>query len=120
MITTTKKGDHRHYGAREMPYRFSTVEQLLADFWTDVESIRRKGRTLSLFTPKRWELLKYVHGHPVRSVRALSMQLKRDYRRVCDDVEALAAAGLLERSGRMVRADYDAIETSFRFDHLRQ
>ena len=72
---------------------------------------------LSLPTPKRWELLKYVHSHPVRSVRALSVQLKRDYRRVHDDVDALATAGLLERDGRVVRADYDGIDSSFRFDH---
>jgi hypothetical protein len=31
----TGKGDHRHYGDREEPYRFETVEQLLADFRQD-------------------------------------------------------------------------------------
>jgi len=71
---------------------------------------------LSLLTPKRWELLRYVHSHQVRSIRALSVQLKRDYRRVHDDVEALATAGLLERHGRAVRADYDGINSTFRFD----
>ncbi|MGH8706840.1 MAG: toxin-antitoxin system TumE family protein [Burkholderiales bacterium] len=30
------KGDHRHIGEKEGPYSFSTPEQLLADFWTDV------------------------------------------------------------------------------------
>jgi predicted transcriptional regulator len=74
---------------------------------------------LSLLTPKRWELLKFVHRNPVPSVRALSIELKRDYRRVHDDVEALAGAGLLERDGRAVRADYEAIESSFRFDQSR-
>lgn len=29
------KGDHRHYGDREEPYPFSSVEQLLADFRAD-------------------------------------------------------------------------------------
>ena len=71
---------------------------------------------LSVLTPKRWELLKYVHRKPVRSIRALSTELKRDYRRVHDDVQALALAGLVERDGRAVRADYDAIESSFRFE----
>jgi len=71
---------------------------------------------LSVLTPKRWELLKYVHRHPVRSIRALASELKRDYRRVHDDVEALTFAGLLERDGRAVRADYHAIESSFRFE----
>ena len=59
---------------------------------------------LSLLTPKRWELLKYVHSHPVRSIRALSEQLKRDYRRVHDDVDALrrgpAGHGISESCGR--------------------
>lgn len=27
--------DHRHVGAAEMPYRFTTPERLLADFWED-------------------------------------------------------------------------------------
>ena len=29
------KGDHRHYGNREEPYRFESVERLLADFRDD-------------------------------------------------------------------------------------
>ncbi len=31
------KADHRHFGDVEMPYRFTTPEQLLADFWQDVD-----------------------------------------------------------------------------------
>ena len=31
------KGDHRHEGGREEPYAFSTPEQLMADFESDVE-----------------------------------------------------------------------------------
>ncbi len=31
------KGDHRHLGAVETSYRFTTPEQLLADFWQDVD-----------------------------------------------------------------------------------
>lgn len=30
------KGDHRHVGGREMAYRFSTIDRLLDDFWSDV------------------------------------------------------------------------------------
>ncbi len=30
------KGDHRHHKGRERPYRFTTFEKLLADFWRDV------------------------------------------------------------------------------------
>ena len=34
------KGDHRHFKGAEMPYTFSTVEQLMADFWSDVRALR--------------------------------------------------------------------------------
>jgi hypothetical protein len=35
------KGDHRHVGGREFPYRFVSPEQLVADFLADVEGARR-------------------------------------------------------------------------------
>jgi len=35
------KGDHKHIGNREIPYRFMTVEQLVADFLADVERANR-------------------------------------------------------------------------------
>ncbi len=31
------KGDHKHIGTVEAPYRFTTPEQLLTDFWRDVD-----------------------------------------------------------------------------------
>jgi hypothetical protein len=34
------KGDHRHFQGVEIAYRFSTVEQLMADFWSDVRGLR--------------------------------------------------------------------------------
>ena len=34
------KGDHKHRGDNEMPYVFTTPEQLLADFWADVDHWR--------------------------------------------------------------------------------
>jgi hypothetical protein len=33
------KGDHRHFQGIETDYAFSTVEQLMADFWSDVQSL---------------------------------------------------------------------------------
>lgn len=67
-----------------------------------------------IMTPRRLELLRHVHRHPPRSVRALSIALGRDYRRVHEDVEALVNAGLLDRDGTALRADYDTVrmETS--------
>lgn len=34
------KGDHRHLDGQETPYRFSTPDALLADFWNDVDQWR--------------------------------------------------------------------------------
>lgn len=68
--------------------------------------------TLSrVLTRKRMELLRYVRRHKVASVRALAKALERDYSNVHADVQALAAAGLLDADDGRVRADYDAIET---------
>lgn len=35
------KGDHRHLRGNEVAYTFTTPEQLLADFWSDVDQWRR-------------------------------------------------------------------------------
>lgn len=34
------KGDHRHVGGTEAPYAFTTPAQLLADFWSDLDTWR--------------------------------------------------------------------------------
>ncbi|MEQ8346780.1 MAG: DUF6516 family protein [Sneathiellaceae bacterium] len=34
------KGDHRHFMGRETGYAFRSVEQLVADFWADVRTVR--------------------------------------------------------------------------------
>jgi hypothetical protein len=36
------KGDHRHFGASETPYRFTNVETLVRDFLVDVTQRRSK------------------------------------------------------------------------------
>ncbi len=64
-----------------------------------------------VLTGKRMELLHYVRRHRVTSVRALAKALGRDYSNVHADVQALAAAGLLDAGDGGVRADYDMIET---------
>ncbi len=40
----TGKGDHRHYGNREEPYRFVDEATLYADFMADVERARRRRK----------------------------------------------------------------------------
>jgi predicted transcriptional regulator len=60
---------------------------------------------------RRLELLSYIRRHEVTSVLALTKALQRPYRNVYADARALEKAGLLERNGRKLRADYDKIET---------
>lgn len=41
----TGKGDHRHYGQREMPYVFRSVERLIEDFLGDVDRLEGENGT---------------------------------------------------------------------------
>jgi hypothetical protein len=34
------KGDHKHVGAREVPYEFQRLTQLVADFWNEIDTWR--------------------------------------------------------------------------------
>jgi len=34
------KGDHKHIGELEVPYRFTTPAALIADFWRDVDLLK--------------------------------------------------------------------------------
>ena len=38
----TGKGDHKHIGNRETPYRFISLDALQRDFWADIEAWRKK------------------------------------------------------------------------------
>jgi len=69
---------------------------------------------LNALSPKRLELLRDVHRQPAPSVKALAERLGRDYKRVHEDVETLAATGLLLRDGGSVSAPYDAIIAEMR------
>lgn len=64
----------------------------------------------AVMTDKRHELLRHLHRHPVPSIRALSRALGRDYKRVYEDVRALAAVGLVEIDNGVLSADYDEIQ----------
>jgi hypothetical protein len=36
----TGKGDHKHVGDREVPYAFTGLEQLVTDFWDEIDNWR--------------------------------------------------------------------------------
>src|SRR4051794_21073035 len=65
----------------------------------------------AVMTPKRFALIRHLHREPHTSVAALARSVGRDDKRVHEDVEALIAAGLIERSEAGLSADYDEIQT---------
>lgn len=67
-----------------------------------------------VMTAERIRLLRHVHAHPEESVSALARALRRQYRRVHDDVSVLETAGLLDRSRGNVRATADRISAEVR------
>jgi predicted transcriptional regulator len=74
----------------------------------DLESL------LAGLTPKRLELLRNLHDHPAPSVAELARSLKRDYKRVHEDVQALSMLGLIIRDHTSVRSSVDEIQASLR------
>jgi len=36
-----KKGDHKHYLGREIPYKFENIDKLIKDFLSDIEKYKR-------------------------------------------------------------------------------
>jgi len=56
-------------------------------------------------TPRRVELLEYLHGNDVPSIKDLAAKLRRDYKNTYDDLTALEAWGLvsLAREGKNQR-----------------
>lgn len=82
-----------------------------AEHHVSFEDFATFARTMS---PKRVALLRHLHRRPAKSVRALALALGRDYRRVHQDVEALSAAGLLERDAEGLRTGYDTVHVETR------
>jgi predicted transcriptional regulator len=62
-----------------------------------------------VLTPKRIELLRRLRRHPAASIAELARALGRDYKRVHADVDALSAAGLINRTPSGLRADYGEV-----------
>lgn len=65
----------------------------------------------SVLSPKRLELLRYVHRNPTASINQLANALGRKYPNVHADVQALVDAGLLENGDNGLRAEYDEVTT---------
>jgi len=67
---------------------------------------------MATLSQKRLEILKHLHRHQEKNVAALARALNRDYKRVHTDVEALVAAGLIERNSHGIRTLYDSVQAT--------
>lgn len=38
------KGDHRHYGDKEEPYEFKSIDKLFEDFYRDLRRLKNEGQ----------------------------------------------------------------------------
>jgi predicted transcriptional regulator len=71
---------------------------------------------LSTLSPKRLELLRHIHRQPAKTIAALAKTLGRDYKRVHDDISALAHVGLIVRDEAGIRAPYDSVQATVSLD----
>jgi len=67
---------------------------------------------VSALSPKRLVLLRHLHAHPEKSIASIAKALRRDYKRVHEDVSALEHAGLLVRDGGFIKAPYDNVQAN--------
>ena len=94
-------------------------EQFLAawktgDYQGEVFEFESPAALFRLLTPKRWELLETLQAEGPCGVRELARLLERDVHRVHDDLSALLAAGMVEKTeeGKLIvpfgeiRADF--------------
>jgi predicted transcriptional regulator len=67
-----------------------------------------------VITPRRWEMLRAMAGSGPLAIRALARQVGRDVKTVHGDVQALIAAGVLDRTDDgQVLFPYDAVHVDF-------
>lgn len=71
---------------------------------------------MATLSPKRLELLRHVHRHPAHTVSELARTIGRDYKRVHEDVSALAHAGLIVRDENGIHAPYDSVQAIVSLD----
>lgn len=70
----------------------------------------------AVLTPKRYALLRHLSATPAASIRALARDLKRDIKRVHQDVTALEELGFIERDENGgLTVPVDEITSTIRF-----
>ncbi|HWG69761.1 MAG TPA: hypothetical protein VN692_10135 [Steroidobacteraceae bacterium] len=64
-------------------------------------------------TRKRWELLRAMTGQGAMSIREAARRVGRDVKAVHGDVQALIAAGVIDRTDDGIVFPYDAVHVDF-------
>jgi predicted transcriptional regulator len=112
--------------AREVEIRVEQTAEAMAAHFVDAWHRAERGEAVDerhlsfesweglsrVLTAKRLELLRHLRRHPAASVAALARAVGRDYKRVHEDVEALAESGLLTRDETGLRTGYDEIRAT--------
>lgn len=99
-------------GARDMGRRFAAAfnrAQTGENFEERHVTFLSLEAMLAALSPKRLEVLRYLHREGAESVKALAVALNRDYKRVHEDVAILESAGLVVRHEGRLTAPWDAL-----------
>jgi predicted transcriptional regulator len=80
--------------AQQMMERLDIGEEPAPYFGVGFKNV---GQMLSVFTPKRWDLLATLREHGAMSIAELARTLQRDYKNVHNDVERLMEWLAIER-----------------------
>ena len=102
---------------RQRVIRERCTDPLAADDYIVWKALREEGLSVEertvfdtadvfrALTPRRVELLEYLHGNEVPSIKELAAKLRRDYKNTYDDLIALQAWGLVavQREGKNQR-----------------
>ncbi len=80
--------------AQQMLERLEVGEEPAPYFGVGFKNV---SQMLSVFTPKRWDLLAVLREHGVMSIAELARTLQRDYKNVHNDVERLMEWLAIER-----------------------
>ncbi|ASO09257.1 transcriptional regulator [Salmonella enterica] len=70
----------------------------------------------TMLTPNRWQIIKAMEGKPAMSIRELARTVRRDFRGVYNDIQALLSGGVLSREENKIILPYDRIHIEFNSD----
>ncbi len=111
---------------KKITVRTGTIEEAAKEFvkvWHQIENGNAELKTtekisfknprllFKTLTPKRFEILKYIHSCDGTSIRSLAIALQRDYSNVHQDVSILVSLGLILKNANGLYVPWDVIVT---------